>query len=170
MKRLWAIVVLVMVSIALVGCYPSEANMLTAVAQTIEAMPTATSDRWPSKHTPQPSSGSSQTRQRCTKAEYKSEAIPHMQRIRELAEQTSLYNEASVKKAKNELPSILKGIRSMKCADAFPLKQETLEYTAIHFNNALDSFLADDLVKMNESMDSAVLNTEWFYDWSLDMD
>jgi hypothetical protein len=46
----------------------------------------------------------------------------------------------------------------LKCAAAYPFKQETLEYTAIHAIRAIDSFLDGDLAGMNDSFDSAILN------------
>ena len=93
-----------------------------------------------------------------------------MQRISDLTDRVSLDSDADAMNARRQFEAVLKDIRGMKCAEAYPFKQETLEYTAIHAIRAIDSFLDGDLAGMNDSFDSAILNAQWFNDWSVDMD
>ena len=168
MKRLLVIVALFLISVTIVSCAMQAQEIIIPTSTPIP--PTATG-KWPSSHTPQPSSGSSGGRVSCTVNEYKAEAKQHMQRIADLTDQSVLKATPALKRLVVSLRLILSDIRGMKCAEAYPLKQETLEYTAIHATRAIGQFSRwrSSSIRMNQ-LDSAILNAQWFNDWSLDME
>ena len=65
--------------------------------------------------------------------------------------------------------SLSSRIDRVRCKDTFPLKHETLEYSAKHFIDALDYILAGNAQEANFSLNKAILNIETFYDWSVDV-
>jgi hypothetical protein len=76
---------------------------------------------------------------------------------------------ASRKDARSKLLSLQIKINNINCKDDYPLKQETLEYTVIHFLDALKYADEGNTTKRDQSMNKSILNLERFNDWSVDV-
>lgn len=98
----------------------------------------------------------------CTHPEYKAEATEQMGEFLLLMEKPNV--------TRIHFANRLKQIRMMECADAFPLKQETLEYAVVHFLEGFDHMRNGDEDAATISANKALLNVERFADWSADMD
>jgi hypothetical protein len=106
----------------------------------------------------------------CSASEYKSQATKQMNRLKAVMVGIDLEDKSAIAQDKTQVMAILKDINAMSCRRAFPLKQETLEYSARHFFNALKYAEAGELESMTESINKMELNVNAFDNWSLDMD
>jgi hypothetical protein len=119
------------------------------------------------RNTPWPAGNSSSS---CQVNEYKTEATAQMIRLQAVMIGIDLKNMTAVAQEKRAIKEILSDINSMKCRNAYPLKQETLEDTARHFITALDSLEGGNLSAFQSAMNGMELKASAFYDWSIDMD
>jgi len=105
----------------------------------------------------------------CSASEYKTQATAQMNRLQSVMQGIDLSNKSAIAQEKREVSAILGSINSMSCRNAFPLKQETLEYSARHFLDVLKHAESGDLAAMQTAINRMELNVDTFYDWSVDM-
>ena len=106
----------------------------------------------------------------CTADEYKSDATTQMIRLQAVMIGINLTSETAVAQDKIAIMAILSDIESIKCRNAYPLKQETLEDTAKQFITALDRMQAGDQREFQNAIDRMESSASAFYDWSADME
>lgn len=170
MKKLWLVFI---VLVSLVACRTEWMNptILPALTPTLRPSqrPTAVVIHVTAAPTvARPAGGNSVSA--CSASEYKTEATAQMKRLQAVMTGIDLQDKAAISEDKRRVKSILGDINSMRCRKAYPLKQETLEYTARHFIDALEYVESGDLEGMAVSINRMELNVNSFYDWSFDMD
>lgn len=106
----------------------------------------------------------------CTLRNYRKAAEPLMVELSEIASSTNIRDSASRLAARSDVNDLLARIDDVYCKEEFPLKQETLEFAATHFRDALDATGRGDLVEANRALDRSLLNVDRFNDWSVDVD
>ena len=105
----------------------------------------------------------------CTSGGYRRGAIALMDDLNEITDQVDIRDANSRAEGRTQITAVLTRINQLECRDAFPLKHESLEFTARHFRDALDAMDDGDLDGAAESLDAAALNAARFNDWSVDM-
>lgn len=105
----------------------------------------------------------------CTSGGYRRGAIALMNELTAITDDVDIRDTDSRAAGREEITAVLTKIRQLECREAFPLKHETLEFSATHFQDALDAMDDGDLDGASESLDAAILNAERFNDWSVDM-
>lgn len=106
----------------------------------------------------------------CTSGGYRRSAIVLMNELKRITDQVDIRDAQSRADSEADITALLSRINQLDCRDAFPLKHETLEFAARHFNDALKAMDANNFDGAAESLDKAALNAERFNDWSVDMD
>ena len=106
----------------------------------------------------------------CTSGSYRNAATPLMDDLSDIINDTNIRDANSRQDAINDTTAVLVKINRLDCRDEFPLKHESLEYTAIHFRDAMEAMNDGDAASASESLSAATLNAERFNDWSVDMD
>lgn len=113
--------------------------------------------------------GSSNTNTSCSLSVYRQSASQVMYEVSQVGINVNFSEPASRKDARTKLLSLQIKINQINCKDDYPLKHETLEYTVIHFLDALKYADEGNTVKRDQSMNKAILNMESFNDWSVDV-
>jgi hypothetical protein len=93
-----------------------------------------------------------------------------MVELSEIAKSTNIRDSSSRLEARSDVNNLLERIGDVYCKEEFPLKQETLEFAATHFRDALDATGRGDLVEADRALERSLLNIEQFSDWSVDVD
>ena len=151
MRKLWVVFSMLLISLVLVACM--DAPMPQRDQPLRSSVPS----------TPRSSFAS------CSVSEYKTQATAQMNRLQSVMQGIDLSNKSAIAQEKQEVSAILGSINSMSCRNAFPLKQETLEYSARHFLDVLKHAESGDLAAMQTAINRMELNVDTFYDWSVDM-
>lgn len=115
------------------------------------------------------SSGSSNTNTSCSLSVYKQSANQVMYEVSQVGINVNFNDPGSRKDARTKLLSLQIKINQINCKDDYPLKHETLEYTVLHFLDALKYADEGSITKRDQSMNKAILNMERFNDWSVDV-
>lgn len=106
----------------------------------------------------------------CTLQMYKDDAQPLMREVGSIARGTSLSNPDDLTASISELSGLQTQIRGLQCQERFPLKHETLEFSASHLMAALKAVQSGNSEEATTSLNLALLNIERFNDWSVDVD
>lgn len=106
----------------------------------------------------------------CTVTSYRAAAEPLMQELSDITGRIDLGNADSRRDGRNDITAVLVRINRLDCRDEFPLKHETLEFTATHFRDALNAMDNGDAVAAANSLDLATVNATQFNNWSVDVD
>ena len=105
----------------------------------------------------------------CSLSEYRRLSTSLMDDLNEIITSTSISSASSRSEATDAVNTLMGRINTLKCRDEFPLKHETLEFTAVHFLEALDAAGSGDVVKAGQELDLAIINAERFNNWSVDI-
>lgn len=110
------------------------------------------------------------TRAVCTVRTYRSAAEPLMLELGDITGRVDLASADSRRDVRNEITAVIVRINRLDCRDEFPLKHETLLFTATYFRDALTAVDEGDATAAEQALDLATFNAERFHNWSVDID
>lgn len=110
------------------------------------------------------------TRAVCSIRTYRAAAEPLMQELSDITGRVDLADADSRRDGRNDITAVVVKINRLDCRDEFPLKHETLLFTATYFRDALTAVDAGDATAAAQAFDLAAVNAERFNNWSVDTD
>ena len=119
---------------------------------------------------PRPDAATPDAASECTAAEYRAAASPLMQELSDITDRVDLANADSRRDGREDITAVVVKINRLDCQEEFPLKHETLLFTATYFRDALEAVDAGDATAADQAFDLAAVNAARFNNWSVDMD
>ncbi len=119
---------------------------------------------------PRPDSATPDAAGGCTVAEYRAAASPLVQELSDITDRVDLADADSRRDGRSDITAVVVKINRLDCGDDFPLKHETLLFTATYFRDALTAVDAGDATAASQALDLAAVNAARFNNWSVDID